>query len=323
MKKLALILGMILTLTACNSEKIPESNNDSQSNSGNSSTEQSTQSTESTVESVPEGEPTNLIGLDGKPIYTSEINTNITDTEIIERLSDYTYYEEPIKPDAVLDSYMYLKPSAGKVYDMYNNPEMYGEDEEIPGYKTYIGEKLENPNEWRRVNVGDEFCGLTLKSVGTGFTKDENGNYTSIGRSYCDFDGTVTLTGFLHIMPSAELYNMPGGELVLCFPSSELPIMAGSPIKGVAFEDSEFQDSIVFDFNGFHGYCEIQEINLDETIDDTDVDLSGLSRGDFVKVNATISGLSCDVQNYKTQTFRTYKAHLENIEILSDVIPEP
>lgn len=308
---------LIAGITGCDK---PANSENSSTMESTSTTNESTQSTESTIESVPEGEPTNLVGLDGKRIYTSEINTNITDPEIIERLSDYTFYQQPIKPNAVMDTFLFFKPSTGISYNIHDNPDLYGYNE--VGFRYFTGEVPENTNEWQRVNVGDKICGLTLKTAEMGLVKGEDGDFTPTGMYYCEFDGKLTLTGYLYVHSPAEYYDLPGGEMELYFFDGSVPLTAGSAVRNYTFEQPSFSNSSIFNHVDFIGSSELPELNLDETIDETTVDLAGITRGDVVKVKATISNFGCVVKNTpsSTQTYINYWGHLADIEILSDVI---
>ena len=301
---LSVILG--LSFLGC-AGKNTESADSTQSTTEHSSVDLS-------IPETPEGEPTNLILLDGKPIYTSEINPNITDPEIIERLSDYTFYAEPIKPNAVLDTFMFFKPSTGIAYNIHDNPELYNKNED--GIRNFIGEVPENTNEYQRVYVGEEICGLTLKTAEMGLIKNQTGAYSPTNRYYCEFDGTLTLTGYLYVNSPAEWYGMPGGEMTLYFCEGAIPMIPSSAVENIPPEEQGFTDSIIFNHIELLGTSEIPSLSLDETIDETAVDMSGISRGDVVKVKATVSNLKC----YVSANYTTYSAHLESIEMLSDVI---
>ncbi|MDE7400176.1 MAG: hypothetical protein K2N06_11700 [Oscillospiraceae bacterium] len=314
---LSVILGM--SFLGC-ADKSTESADNPQSTAENSSINlsvsedfESSEDTENSEPKIPDGEPTNLIGLDGKPIYTGEINTNITDPEIIERLSDDMFYEQPIKPNAMVDSFLFFKPSTGISYNIYDNPEMFGEED---GFRHFIGEKPENQNEWQRVYVGDKICGLTLKIAEMGLVKSEAGNYSPTNRYYCEFDGTITLTGYLYVNSPAEWYGMPGGEMTLYFCEGAIPMIPSSAVENIPPEEQGFTDSIIFNHVDFMGTSEITSLALDETIDETTADMSGISRGDVVKVKATLSNF----KYYVRPDITTYTAHLENIEMISDVI---
>lgn len=306
---LSVILG--LSFLGC-SDKSTESADSTQSTTEYSSVDLS-------IPKTPEGEPTNLVGLDGNRIYTSEINTNITDPEIIERLSDYTFYAEPIKPNAVMDTFMFFKPSTGIVYNIRDNPELYNKNED--DIRDFIGEVPENTNEWQRVNVGDKICGLTLKTAEMGLVKGDDGDFIPTGLYYCEFEGELTLTGYLYVNSPSEWYGMPGGEMTLYFFDGSVPLAAGSAVRNYSFERPTFSDSIIFNHIELLGTSEIPSLSLDETIDETAVDMSGISRGDVVKVKATLSNFGCSVRNITgQQTFINYWGHLADIEILSDVI---
>lgn len=109
-------------------------------------------------------EPTFIIGLDEEPIRTTDITRilDITDTPVtIDKLTtdsdDMTVF---------CDGFQYFKEPISIAYNSYENPEMFDGQ--------YIGEKPENDNGYRRVNVGEEICGLTLKNATSEFIINHN-----------------------------------------------------------------------------------------------------------------------------------------------------
>lgn len=119
----------------------------------------------------------------------------------------------------------------------------------------------------------------------------------------------------MYVSSPTELYNVPGGGLGLYFPNGELPIIPNSMVTSYSPGQQSFETSCIFNHGNFIGTSEIDEIGLG-TVETTTADLSGLRFGDMVKVKATISGLKCGV----FPSAVSYDAHLDAIEILSDVI---
>lgn len=254
----------------------------------------------------PDGEPTILIGLDGEPIYTSEI------TEV-RNAADNPASVDDIAADnldfvALCEGFVYLKESTGNSYNTHDNPEFFD------GF-SYTGETPENTNEWKRVNVGDKICGLTLKSAQTGFRINDHYDfpekYFDLTKQFCEFEGEITLTGYLSITPR-NLYEPDGGTMEISFVDAALPIMATGLKKDLSGYGNMFTRHV--DVNGsLSGYTECENIQFDETMHNTSVYLGGLKAGDIAKVKVKISGLRLRSGGYMT-------AHLEDIEILSDVI---
>lgn len=229
MKKITAILlttALFTTLTGCNnaegnSESAPDPVGQSsptapsQPESSGDSAPESSDSSES-VSDVPEkrqpdGEPTFLKGLDGKPIYTSEI-TQITAYDLEKREEIPTDKLDPENFSAVCEgsTYVYIpRPSV----DFMANPELF-ETSEDGEYHYYIGEELPDSYEFTRVNVGDEIGGLTVKSASARF---ETLGYEDCEQYYTqgdiEFEGEIELTGFVTVTEAHELYPENGGGI--------------------------------------------------------------------------------------------------------------
>lgn len=119
---------------------------------------------------------------------------------------------------------MYLKEPTGKNYNRYESPEKF----ESEFSYLYIGEELVNENPVKRVNVGDEICGMTVTGTGTSFYN--NGNNASVpfrnDSTVVTFKGEVTLAGYLSVEDMTPDY--PGTEGMATFwldeQSAPLPI---------------------------------------------------------------------------------------------------
>ncbi|MBD5112239.1 MAG: hypothetical protein HDT42_06875 [Ruminococcaceae bacterium] len=304
---LAVILG--LSLLGC-SDKNTEISDNSQSTAENSPAESTqTESTEenSPAESTPtepEGEPTFLIGLDGKPIYTSEIS----------RLEDTDKTAETLTKDDLwariyCDGFVYLKEPTCHIYNSYHNPEMFDEYE-------FKGEIPEKQGEWKRYYVGDEICGLKIKKAASFFYINDYENYTFRERYYESYDGyselyslegTVTLEGFLEVN-SRSLYE-PDGGLMMFYPTeNKLPVFPKNPDWETGYSSSYIVETI---FNTDYRYIsELGSYNLGN-IKDTVCDMNGVGIGDLAFVRAT---LSIDGTAYTLDGFEL----IENVDHIED-----
>ena len=274
----------------------------SDSNSSSENPDNSESSDSVPEKKKPDGEPTILIGLNGEAVYTSEI------TEISDGLSFNDLTPDNLMVKAVCDGFVYLKESTGISYNTYENPELFDD-------YLYIGDTPVNTNEWKRVNVGDTICGLTLKSAKTGFRISDQFDfpekYFDPTNQYCEFEGEITLTGFLYITPR-NLYEPDGGTMSISFVDAALPMMAVYLRDDLSGYDRAFLKCTEGD-GSLWGYTEYWSIGLDETMQKTSVYLGGLRAGDIAKVKATLSRMKIDSGGYAS-------AHLEDIELLSDVI---
>lgn len=255
-------------------------------------------------------EPTFIYGLDNQPVRTTDITRilDVTDTPVT--IDKLTPDSEGMK--VFCDGFQYFKEPISIAYNSYENPEMFDD--------WYNGETPDNANGYRRINVGDEICGLTLKKATSEFIIYHDyflkvGSYFFPeyvnGQPVAEFEGTVTLKGFLRAEPHTY-YDKEGGQLSFYPCEDVLPLMGtdmgleyytyywGCKVYG---NEENSQDSI-FTFN------EIDEIALGG-LDCHDVE--GMKPGDIMFVNAVIRDpIYCD-------SF-SIGATLESVEVLSDVL---
>lgn len=254
--------------------------------------------------SVPLGDPTILIGLDGKPIYTSDI-TEMTDIAGDPITADkLTSDNDGAK--VICDGFQYFKRPVGVAYNNYENAELFnGLD--------YIGEVPENKNEWERVNVGDEICGLKLVKATSKFAISPD-NYEIYGSYYrsnatgdpiAEFDGTISVKGFLLASPRT-LYEPDGGELRFT------PIENCLPIIGEVVTDQTFYTSTVYLIDELICLNEVCTLNVGSPTITYDK-IEGLNIGDVVLVSAELGS----IKYYGTGSIF---AELEDVEVLSDVL---
>ncbi len=285
----------------------------SESNPENSSDKSQDNSPNSSAPSAPSGEPTFLIGLDGKPILTSEI-TRLENTD----KTAETLTKDDIGALALCDGFVYLKEPSGTAYNSYTNPELF----DIPGFE-FLGELPENKNEWKRVYVGDEICGLKLKKASSMFYVNDYESYLFPERFYspynpetnenpvCEFEGTITIDGFLYICPNSVQYPESNEFMTFTPAEDKLPVMAGfNADKDVGYK-TEFM--YCTPFNSFDWACvnENSDIRLGY-LKNVTCDMGKLGSGDLAYVRATFGNLVCSANSYN--------ATLENVELLSDVL---
>lgn len=316
---LSLAMALLsLTLGGCDnaSESISENSPaimEQHSVSDNSSMSEAPESTstESVSEesSEPDGEPTIFTGPDGKTILSTEI-VKVEDSE-------KTAAELTIKDHFAtvnIGGFTYIKEPTGVSYDTYNNPEMFDPDR----YNTFIGEVPENTNEWKRVYVGDEICGMKVTEAGAKYMITDDSElpiyYVS---SFCVFDGTITLEGFLTV-DAPNNYDPDGGTLTFTVAENKLPLFPNNE-----YTDNGATGAVVTSFGGQMAFNSVQKNHSVESefyngyimlgdLRDVSCDMSGLSYGDIAYVRVTISNLSYSNMGGS--------AVLDNIEVLSEVL---
>ncbi|MDE6731779.1 MAG: hypothetical protein K2J77_02750 [Oscillospiraceae bacterium] len=263
----------------------------------------------SEASSAPEeskGEPTFLIGLDGKAILTGEI-TRLENTE----KTAETLTEDDLYADVYCEGFTYMKEPAAAYYSTYKNPELFD------SYK-FIGEAEENKNEWRRVNVGDEICGLKVKAAQTHFMVHDWEEYKFPARyfrpdnSFCELEGTVELEGYLQVTAEAALYQGVGGKLYFYPCESKLPVTPPyNPVDDEIGFASRLGNGMVYDNVDIMMFTELDDIYLGEFADE-DCDLDGLGKGDVAYARVTLD----NIQLWSSRG----KATLREVKLLSDIL---
>lgn len=229
MKKIVSILCMaaLLGLTACN---ISDSSEDMSEASVSGIFDDPDDEDSAPKIQLPEGEPTFIIGLDGRPIYTSEI-TKITayDYETFKKVTT-DKLERSTFESAVCEGFAYVFMPRYSV-NVLEDPELFEETELIgKHYYHYIGNALPEAVKPTRAYVGDKFGELTLSEARTVFSA-ESPHGIIVGGGNMIFDGEIELTG--HVMVTKYDENDPypdkGGEIRF-YPdrasNMKLPVMA-------------------------------------------------------------------------------------------------
>lgn len=303
------------------SDSVPMSEN-YESSSENSEDGSSAESNAS-APAAPEGEPTIFIGPDGEPVYDSDV------TELI------NYYEDNFSKTAaeitaedegteiICDGFQYFKEPAGTVYNSYDDPEMFD------GYD-FKGEMPENNNAWKRVNVGDEICGLKLKYAVSQFIIEygDDNDFEERGTYYnckdpdvyqyarngylAEFEGSITLTGFLSSSPRSY-YFPDGGYMDFCPIENKLPVMC--------YDEFITEPDTYSVMGNSDATCTVGESRIEIRINrESDVknqqniefDDETLGVGDTVLARVTISNI--------TYGYGRYFADFSDVEILSGVL---
>lgn len=309
MKKITAILlttALLSALTGCNnteesSESVPNSDNPSGltalSQPEGSSTESLPESSDSS-ESIPDtpdvpekrqpdGEPTFLIGLDGEPIYTSEI-TQLTAYDLEKGEEVPTDTLDPENFSAVCEGFTYVYTPRPSV-DFMSHPELF-EASEDGEYYYYIGEELPDSYEFTRVNVGDKIGGLTVKAASSYFAPlGYEGSEQFYEQGNIEFEGEVELTGFVRVTEEHPLYPENGGKIFF-YPDSASSMKIPCTLFDINYEDEyKARHYVNNSFNSFYGwYGDGTDIFLGNI---ADID-SELREGDtYVKVRVVVGDI--------------------------------
>ena len=244
MKKILAILAacaVLAMLTGCDNK----TNSDSSGISGGSDiSDSSVISDSSNVSSDPKsddpapdkhtGEPTILRGLAGDIIYTDEIVSVFTNE--VDNGGAELYDEDFLAVNC--KDFIYLSEPSGLCYNDRDNADIYNAKE-----MSFTGAPDEPLKSYTRVNVGESFCGLTLRSASTNFQNRQDmiffmndgsqktGAELGFPEIYfaggeCTFDGQLTLDGYACAVVE-DVYGIAAGDIIFV-PSSgcTLPVMS-------------------------------------------------------------------------------------------------
>ncbi len=272
---------------------------------------------------VPSGDPTIFIGPDGNPIYDSEITKLISyKDDFNKKAAEITAEDEYVT--ILCEGFQYFKEPGGVTYNSFDNPEMFDGLE-------FKGEMPENKNPWKRVNVGDEICGLKLKYAVSQFKigNKEDNDFEKLGTYYnckspafyqftehnrlVEFEGSITLTGLLS-SDAPNYYHPDGGYMSFNPIEDKLPVMCYDEFKT---EPDTYR--VVSHGGAFCSMCEnIISINnkepQGEIINQQEIEFADeeLGIGDTVLARVTLSNI--------TYGYGYYTADFSDVEILSDVL---
>lgn len=286
------------------SEQLSESSQTASEDASSASPEASS----APEESVPTGEPTFLIGMDGKAILTSEIKWLDNTDKTAETLT-----KDDLWAEAYCEGFTYLKEPAPAYYSTYKNPELFDE------FK-FIGEAEENKNAWRRVNVGDEICGFKVAGAAAHFVVNDWEEYKFPERyfdasqyTFCMLEGTAELEGYLQVTSEAALYSGMGGKVYFYPCESKLPIMPPCNVEDneIGFV-SRLSNGVVFNNVDIMMFSELDCFSLGE-IDKIGWDTVGLRKGDVAYARVKLDNISLSCGGGGT-------AWLLEVELLSDVL---
>ncbi len=292
---------LLLCLTGCNSDKVPEnSDNSSQTTSisENDSSEITQSKPESSVPEIPKGEPTFLTCPDGTVIYTSQI-TRYQDCAIYADGSHDQFPLDTFNMETFTDNTTPQVVCEGFAYgfiprycvNITEAPEKFTNS---GGFGMYSGEELPPSNEYFKIETGDKFGSLTVKSAQSIFSntfasRETEVNPDSVPGIYLSgaeikYEGEVEMTGFVDVMKTegyeteGNLWFYPDGSFVSKIPAVSYQYFPDLEPKGIYHKA----------YGGSLSYSELNLISLGNMFD-YDIDFDGLEPGDsFVHVKVTV-----------------------------------
>ncbi|MDE7400175.1 MAG: hypothetical protein K2N06_11695 [Oscillospiraceae bacterium] len=217
-----------------------------------------------------------LTGLDGKAITAAEITRLAVKDSKMDGVLDQISFER-----AECDGFAYaFKPSV--YFDKSANSEMFNED-------VFIGEGV-NSTEFTRVNVGDKFGGLTVKSARTVFSAVNMNDESYYEGSEIEFEGEITLTGVMHIPQVDDKYQNVYLDMEFS-PDSTTKF----PLSVIFFATDGKITRSTYCRGGY--YTDIPTIYLGK-FSDYDINFDGISQGESQAAEITVDNVKmvCGIQ---------------------------
>lgn len=262
----------------------------------------------SNSDGITDDELTFLVGPDGKTILKSEITRLENTDKTVETLTENDW-----GADIYCEGFAYYKLPCGFGYDSYKNPELFdGSD--------FLGKIPENKNEWKRVNVGDEICGLKVVSATAHFRVRGDDFFPVPERHFYDNDmgieleGTVEAEGFLRINNPID-DNPAISEEIWFYPSAvDLPLTPTIEhyLTDEGFE-TRFEVRKLYELDGELFYAGEYDYIALGRYSDIDCDMDGLGVGEVAYARVTFGDIRCSGN-------QTVSGTLEKVELLSGVL---
>lgn len=270
-------IALSLTLVGCT---------DSRNNSQNESNPDGSEGSALTIVKSdklqePSGLATEIKGLDGNPIYTSEF------TKYIDRDGNPAEYSEGNLGTAECEGFAYISAPDGLCLTSIDNADIYSE--ETLSFSGITDEKLQD---YVRIDVGDTVNGLTVYVAKTIFRADETGlSDSALGKHFtgCEvsFLGELELNGYACVVKD-DIYGVQTGD-ILFVPQGEcpLPVMSFRTDRDIGIHHTYYTG---FNF-GLAWVSKYGQITLGNE-QTTDADISCLpDDGSFVKVKAVVRAI--------------------------------
>lgn len=313
-----LSVAMLLNLVGCNSYNSGDVNSNSDisnisENSGDN-TGGNSEEISKPDESVPEedkGEPTFLVGPDGEPIYTGEI-TSVTDGEgnavTFENVKSHNFSE------AICDGFCYLSEPTGISSNQLDNPDKWNG----PMQCLDVPEKAVAAD-FKRLKVGDTFCGLKIKNANSKFFGDETRSFLG---SNVEFEGELTLTGYISINED-NTYSVGVGDLQFVI-DDKSAVLPGSWDYSNSWASDDY--STYFSYEGFYldsgkeeldWYWGVSEYGLLYlgNIDTCTADISDIGSRDFCSYKVKVKINNLKIGSYPELSNYPYRYYADLIEL--------
>lgn len=217
-----------------------------------------------------------LTGLDGNKIKVSEIKY------VFDKKHEQTnILDENNFGFAQCEGFVYaFKPSV--YFDELRDPEKFDKSE-------YIGEYAEPSTEYFRVNIGDKFGSLTVKSAkcGIGAYKYNEEDYLGYQSGEIEFDGEITLTGLLNIQSQlgANYGDYEREMIFFAEPENGIPLSLDCTYR------PEYRSEIYHSADSWCGaYTDSPHLEIGK-LSEYDLDFGGATYGDIIRAEITVTEL--------------------------------
>lgn len=186
------------------------------------------------------------------------------------------------------EGFTYLAEPTGICFNSRDNGDIFNADE-----LTFDGVPQNAPSEYKRYDIGDAICGMTLTAANTAFS------YGGVDSCYAELEGSVTMTGYVSIAPEDE-YGIDEGDIffVPCPGSDLLPVVnfryEGAGVVNPLFVAMSEDFARVNEYSGSITLGNIHRTDLDLSGIPADYSFSAKARVTVDKVSLFCTGYSCD-----------------------------
>lgn len=325
MKKYSIVLALIFAaaLTGCSKEArsseapsaaLPDSGDVSDGGSSSEPSEDGSESSSETSSEIvsddtsensgqstaePDPEATFLVGPAGDVIRRSDLSVIFTSDGMDG--SPETFSEENFS-GVLCDGFVYLAEPSGVCRTSYDNADVFDAEN-----ARFTDVSRSSAKDYRRVAVGETFCGLKLAEAQVNFARGLDGQEYVLGDGsiklgselgfpeiyfmggMARFEGEVSMTGYICVAAESE-QSLAAGDIIFVPSGCEcgLPVMGYrlDPDVGIVHYPRLNNHGDMYWQNDYGHIC------LGRA-DSTEVDLSELpGDGSFVKANVTFDGLT-------------------------------
>ncbi len=223
-KALSLVLASLMLLTACNNEeKEPVSDNPVSTAAESTAKETFTEAAEVTTEEVSESTVDDGGDAD-KSKSPTDIYGILYDNISPDEMTDVRNFTEDSWSYIECHGFAYIAEPTGINYNSIDNADIFNS-----GDNSFTGSPDKSDAAYKRLNVGDEICGLTVETAVTSFRNEDTGlpkdcKMRYFGGCSVTFKGEKEMSGYIVILNDDE-YGVGGNGDIIFIPDNNSQVL--------------------------------------------------------------------------------------------------